>query len=113
MFSTFINAIVKPVVHTSSMGLIDLDKGKQYSSHVEYKIPSKFKYYQANPERLDSNTRTFHSVLTEVAKELSDKEALMQLSKEELITKYSELHLSSDNFYKELLSCFKEHTESK
>lgn len=113
MFSTFVDAVVKPVVLTASMGLIDLNEDKQYTSYPKHKMPSRFKYYQANPERLDNNTEFYHSVLSKVYKDLQNKDSLMELSKEELVQKYSEFYSDSNKFLRELFDCFKEHEKSK
>lgn len=113
MFSNLMDFVVKPAVFTASMGLIDLDENKQYTSYPKHKMLSRFKYYQANPQRLDNNTQQYHSVLSDVYKELCNKEALMQLSKEELIKKYTQFYDNSNYFLTELFDCFKEHEKSK
>lgn len=113
MFSSLIDFVVKPAVFTASMGLIDLDEDKQYTSYPKHKMSSRFKYYQANPKRLDNNTEFYHSVLNKVYKDLQNKDSLMELSKEELIQKYSEFYLDSNKFLREIFDCFKEHKESK
>lgn len=106
MFSNLMDFIVKPAVFAGSMGLIDLDEKDSVPSRRVVNTKPQFTIYCKNPQELNDNLKFFHSILHETYKDVSDKEALMDLSKEELIQKYSKLYSNSNKFFNGLHDSF-------